>query len=152
MNAQVAKIIRRFAEIERLEYRGCKNYYLQGDVKRREAHLEMMKLVIAQKGGDSMANQKLCDRPDKTIIGPDDEYLPLKVKQPDGNWLDVDLCAACGMDFQAFLNSNPQRTAPATPAAPQAPEAPANTATADPNAADAAQPGGSTPVENQPGQ
>lgn len=146
MNSKVAKIIRRFAAIEKLDYTGCKNYFQSQEKKLQDLHLEMMRRVIVKKGGDNMANQKICDRPDRTPIGPDDDYLPLKVKQPDGNWVDVDLCAVCGADFQAFLNQARPTTA-AAPAAPVNPDPGVNVP--QPNPSESTQP---VNGETQPGQ
>lgn len=61
-----------------------------------------------------MGMLRMCDR-HKTPIADGSDYLPVKVKQANNEWLDVDLCQQCGMEFKAWLNAN--AAAPVNPAA-----------------------------------
>lgn len=58
MNSKTAKIVRKFAEVEKLNYSVVKNYFQSRSLDEQKAHLILMKQVIKMKGGGKDGNVK----------------------------------------------------------------------------------------------
>lgn len=122
MNSKTAKILRKFAEHEKLSYTKVKNYFESRDKKTQLIHLSLMKSKI--EGGDNkMASIKSCDRC-KGIIPEGAPYFQL-IAKVDNQDKPIDLDEKCGNDFKAFMENNPYLNPPQATQQQQAQSQPA---------------------------